>query len=263
MRFGIREVCDCSFDKLSGVGPKHFEIDSAKMSTLESSSSTVYAQGGQGYSRLLAWEGEKALTFTVEDALITLESFQALTGADVAPITGGYKFTTKTTSFAGYYAITAETLFRDEEGNDHRAVLTIPRAKLQSNLSLSMAPTGDPSTFTFTFDAMPSLDDKETLFTMEVYDHPEEILVYNGAGSVTTVSLAGSDPIFVKGASPKLSISTANVITVTAGSDSKTITIPYGANDTGITDLKDWYAKDTAVSNVTLEEGTTVKFYII
>lgn len=262
MRFGIREVCDCSFDKLSGVGPKHFEIDSARMSTLESSSSTVYAQGGKGYSRLLAWEGEKALTFTVEDALITLESFQALTGADVTPIDDGYKFTTKTTSFAGYYTIIADTLFRDENGNDHKAVLTIPRAKLQSNLNLSMAPTGDPSTFTFTFDAMPSLDDKETLFTMEVYDHPDAALTYDGTDSVTTVIVAGEDPISVKGASPKLSINNQQ-LTIAAGSESKTINILYETNDTGITDLKDYYAKEANVSDIPLAEGTTIKFYII
>jgi hypothetical protein len=43
MKFGIREVCDCKFTKLSGVGPDKFEINTAKMSTLDSSSSTVYA----------------------------------------------------------------------------------------------------------------------------------------------------------------------------------------------------------------------------
>jgi hypothetical protein len=43
MKFGIREVCDCIFTKQSGTGPKTFEINTAKMSTLDSSSSTVYA----------------------------------------------------------------------------------------------------------------------------------------------------------------------------------------------------------------------------
>jgi len=84
-RFGIREVCDLTFTKKvgSGEGPSSFVIDTAKMSTIESTSSTVYAQGGKGNSRLIAWEGEKTLTFTVEDALLTMESFHALTGAEV------------------------------------------------------------------------------------------------------------------------------------------------------------------------------------
>jgi hypothetical protein len=34
-------------------------IDSAKTSTLEGAATTVYAQGGQGNSRLITWEGER------------------------------------------------------------------------------------------------------------------------------------------------------------------------------------------------------------
>lgn len=48
--------------------------------------------------------------------------------------------------FAGYYYIEASTLFRDEEtGTDLPAELIIPRGKIQSNFTLSMANTGDPS----------------------------------------------------------------------------------------------------------------------
>lgn len=41
----------------------------------------MYAQGGRGYTRLVAWEGERTLTFTFEDALISPESFSILSGA--------------------------------------------------------------------------------------------------------------------------------------------------------------------------------------
>lgn len=149
MKFGIREVCDCAFRSLDGK--QDFYIDSAKMSTLESTSTTVYAQGGRGFSRLAAWEGEKTLTFTVEDALLTTDSFNALIGGTT---NGTYKITT--TDFAGYYEISASTLMRDVEyGTDHAATIVIPKAKLQSNLNIPMSPTGDPATFTFTFDAFP------------------------------------------------------------------------------------------------------------
>ena len=130
MKFGIREVCDLHFEKITGIGPDSFDIDTAKMSTLESSSSTVYAQGGKGNARLIAWEGEKTLTFTVEDALLTLESFWALTGADKTISENSITYTIKTTSFAGYYSITAKTLIRDEEGTDKVAIINIPKAKL-------------------------------------------------------------------------------------------------------------------------------------
>ena len=74
MKFGIREVCDCKFTSQDGKD-LDFTINTAKMSTLESASTTVYAQGGRGFSRLAAWEGEKTLTFTIEDAILTTESF--------------------------------------------------------------------------------------------------------------------------------------------------------------------------------------------
>jgi hypothetical protein len=78
----------------------------------------------------MAWEGEKTLTFTIEDALITLDSFHALTGTEKDIKEDKIIFTSKTTSFAGYYEIAASTLFRDENGEDHNAIITIPRAKL-------------------------------------------------------------------------------------------------------------------------------------
>ena len=163
--FGIREVCHCVFTAKDTSKHPSFIIDTAKMSTLESTATTVYAQGGSGNSRLLAWEGEKTLTFTIEDALMTRESFRALTGASVADNT--YKV--YPTSFAGYYSITAYTLVRQQsDGKDYLATITIPNAKLQTTLNLSMSATGDPSTFTFTFDAFPdpTNDDKNLMFSL-------------------------------------------------------------------------------------------------
>ena len=58
-----------------------FYMDTAKTSTLEGAATTVYATGGRGNTRLIAWEGEKTLTFTVEDALLSPISFAMLSGA--------------------------------------------------------------------------------------------------------------------------------------------------------------------------------------
>ena len=49
-------------------------------------------------------------------------------------------------TFAGYYYVEAETLFRDQSiGKDMPANLTFPNVKLQSNFTISMAASGDPS----------------------------------------------------------------------------------------------------------------------
>lgn len=60
-------------------------------------------------------------------------------------------------NFAGYYYIEADTLFRDEEtGNDVPAQFVIPRGKIQSNFTFTMANSGDPSTFSFVIDCFPA-----------------------------------------------------------------------------------------------------------
>ena len=90
MKFGVREICDVVFRAKYPVkiGSHTYEtgepvlyIDSAKTSTIEGAATTVYAQGGRGNARLIAWEGEKTLTFTVEDALLSPISFSMLSGA--------------------------------------------------------------------------------------------------------------------------------------------------------------------------------------
>lgn len=90
--FGIREIVEIGFKAKSTmrVGTQVFEkgepviyFDSAKTSTLESTTSVVYAQGGRGNPRLIAWEGDKAVTFSFEEALISPQSFAVLSGADL------------------------------------------------------------------------------------------------------------------------------------------------------------------------------------
>ena len=333
MKYGVREICDVVF-KAKGVmkvGNRIFYkdepvmyFDTLKTSSLEAASASVYAQGGRGNPRLIAWDGDRTLTFNMEDALISSEGLQILAGAGLleasskdtlkihatsqlsgndiiteedsstgavesveivlpqkpywpvigtgsgayvdysanyiyvmvldqygevfsepfipdvgkegatktsdeafVPVywddtdkewkpvgqttnkVGGYKITLKTSDdlaktnyatnkapvfgddipvgklfvgsgkdavlvdyyvekesgaqqieitadkFGGSFYIEADTLFRTQQGLDMPAEFIIPNGKIQSNFTLSMAATGDPSTFTFTVDAMP------------------------------------------------------------------------------------------------------------
>ena len=255
MKFGVREICDVVFkakatvkigDTVFQKGQPVLYIDTAKTSNLEAAATSVYAQGGRGNARLIAWEGEKTLTFTVEDALLSPMGFAMLSGAGLmkgatgkeiivhgtsyatADTTGKIDLTealgeteidtskplfvlsteqdgslstfmseaydyaegvltpnaeagvdvpknatvfvdyyTKKTegamqfeidseNFAGYYYVEAATLWRRQDnGKDMPAELIFPNVKIQSNFTFAMASSGDPSTFTFTMDAMP------------------------------------------------------------------------------------------------------------
>jgi hypothetical protein len=90
MKFGVREICDVVLKAkaTTKIGNKIFYknepviyFDSLKTSSMEGAATTVYAQGGRGNSRLAAWEGERTVTFTMEDALISPEGFMILSGA--------------------------------------------------------------------------------------------------------------------------------------------------------------------------------------
>ena len=246
MRFGVREICNVVFKAVTDrvIGGTEFKagmpvlyFDSLKTSTMEQATTTVYAQGGRGNTRLVAWEGEKTLTFTMEDALISEMGLAILAGANLfkadatkentlvvhvtetiadgkvskipsqaegvvayamklntagevegTPIeveisseategkyavtgieTGeiylvdyytdkaekAYQIDIEPQCFGGNFYIEADTLFLDTNGADHAAQFVIPNGKIQSNFTLSMASSGDPSTFTFTVDAFP------------------------------------------------------------------------------------------------------------
>ena len=301
MKFGVREIVDVVFKATEDNQPvgaltfqKYqpvFKIDTATTSSLEQATTTVYAQGGKGYARLIAWEGEKTMTFTVTDALMSPMGLAVLTGAglikpsdtktaemhvhctidtrvirtntgttedpvytytaevdlnDLRKETGlygatefkvcasseipayatlldgsgagigwydnvtvaadtGKSYCTVTGegvsaqkavftivpnaekkqpnpngtvqldfylvmtndaavqeiniepgSFGGYFYVEAQTLFRREDsGQDMAAEIIIPKAKIQSAFTFTMAASGDPSTFDFVMDAMP------------------------------------------------------------------------------------------------------------
>lgn len=299
MKFGVREIVDVVFKATSEgqkVGKKVFKkyqpvfmIDTATTSSLEQASTTVYAQGGKGNSRLIAWEGEKTMTFTVTDALMSPMGLAVLTGAGlinpgkdgatctqfhatvnkaldadgtavitladlqeetglttatkfsvasatvadifateldgsgagidwvsgvtVAPTGSGeadangyitvdaensatFTVTGKANTtvqldfylgmnnaitevtiapedFGGYFYVEAATLYRREDtGLDMAAEIILPKVKVQSNFTFTMAASGDPSTFDFTMDAFPGYTrfnkTKKVMCTMQI-----------------------------------------------------------------------------------------------
>lgn len=90
MKYGIREVANVVFKAKSAMkfgtidvvpGQPVLVIDTATTSSFEGNAETTYVNGGRGNARLLAWEGDKTLTFTIEDALISPIGLAILSGA--------------------------------------------------------------------------------------------------------------------------------------------------------------------------------------
>lgn len=100
MKFGVRDICDVVFKAKAPmtIGTATFRkgqpvlyIDTATASSLEQSTTTTYAQGGKGNTRLVTWEGEKTLTFTVTDALLSPIGLAILSGAGLFQAEGDNK----------------------------------------------------------------------------------------------------------------------------------------------------------------------------
>ena len=341
MKFGVRQCANIVFraKQETKIGTNTFHIgqpvlyiDTATTSSMEQASSSVYAQGGRGNARLIAWEGDKTLTFTVTDALISPVSLAMLSGAGLvkesgkkvhvhattaatmvisgssgiidltdalnefgtmstsatlgndggvyidsgsdAPlfiikteddgsitgdiVTSGTSLSTSTVTysvptdnadpykgkgiltvtnpkwngvttisenvnvlvdyyvikqseqvseiqltaqdFAGYYYVEADTLFRSQAtGIDMPANLTFPNVKVQSGFTITMAGTGDPSTFNFTMDAFPGYTyfdkSKQVLCVIQVV---EDSLAATSAGHTvmeSNTTIEHSDPL--------------------------------------------------------------------
>ena len=129
MKFGVREICNVTFKAKSNVtigkttfkvGQPVLYIDSAKTSTLEGAATTVYAQGGRGNTRLIAWEGEKTLTFTVEDALLSPLGLSVLSGAGL--IKG------KDTDFVHVHTTTTALVSGDDPTSPTKGIIDLTEA---------------------------------------------------------------------------------------------------------------------------------------
>ena len=132
MRFGVREICDVVLRAKNRmqVGNKIFYknepviyFDTLKTSSLEGAATTVYAQGGRGNARLVAWEGERTITYTMEDALISPEGFMILSGAGLVEATAAkpiYQHVTETVDAGDVIKST------NVDGNNTSSTVQIP-----------------------------------------------------------------------------------------------------------------------------------------
>lgn len=115
MKFGVREICDVVLRAKAAqkIGNKVFYknepviyFDSLKTSSLEGQSTTVYAQGGRGNARLIGWDGERTVTFTMEDALISPMGIAILTGAGLIEASDSNTIKMHTTEIVEAAAVT-------------------------------------------------------------------------------------------------------------------------------------------------------------
>jgi hypothetical protein len=153
-RFGIKEVADVKFyeiDATSGEkkGEAVLTLDTLKVSNIESTAEQAEARGGKGNAPLIIWDYGREITVTLEDALMSMETLSMMFEGKIDATDG--KVTINANTFPGVYYVEGKTFARNEvDGKDHIFTFTIPKAKIQSEVTLTMEAEGDPTVFNMT-----------------------------------------------------------------------------------------------------------------
>lgn len=87
-KFGLREVANVHLEALSddsrlgvNVGDIVLYFDTLKLANIEGTAENVEARGGRGNPALISWDYGREVTMTLQDALFSVESLAATTGA--------------------------------------------------------------------------------------------------------------------------------------------------------------------------------------
>ncbi len=153
-QFGIKEVADVGFYKVGKVSVSSTGVvtatedpvltfDTLKVSTLEMTAESAEARGGKGNPPLIIWDYGREVNVTLEDAVLSMGCLEAMFG----DTTGDNVITINANKFPGVYAIGGQTFARDIDGVDHLFTFYIPKAKIQSENTITMEAEGDPTVF--------------------------------------------------------------------------------------------------------------------
>ena len=165
-RFGIKEVADVTFYRLNSdgsLGEAVLYLDTLKTSNLEFTAEESEARGGKGNAALISWDHSREATLTLTDALLSTETLSMLLANDISS-TGDITISANT--FPGTYCVVGETFARDaESGEDDIFRFIVHKAKVQSNVTISMEADGDPTVIDMTLKVL--RDDNGHMITLK------------------------------------------------------------------------------------------------
>lgn len=153
-KFGIKEVADVGFytvgtvkvdtnGTVTATKAPVLTLDTLKVSNIEFTAEQSEARGGKGNAPLIIWDYGREATVTIEDALLSMETLQAMFG----DATDDTVVTINANKFPGTYTVVGQTYARDINGVDHLFTFVIYKAKVQSEVTLTMEAEGDPTVF--------------------------------------------------------------------------------------------------------------------
>jgi hypothetical protein len=160
--FGIKEVADVAFYNVGDVigidttngavkvksnAKPLFVLDTLKVSNIENTAEQADAKGGKGNAPLITWDYGREITISLQDAVLSMETLAMMFEEDVAGASDN-EIVISANTFPGNYTVVGKTYARDiQTGKDDLFVWYVPKAKVNSEVTLTMEAEGDPTVF--------------------------------------------------------------------------------------------------------------------
>lgn len=154
--FGIKEVADVAFYEVGSVtisdkglvtkGTPLFVLDTLKVSSIENTAEQSEAKGGKGNAPLIIWDYGREVNITLQDAVLSTQTLSMMFENSVG--SADDEIVISASTFPGTYAIVGKTFARDiADGKDRLFTWYVPKAKVNSEVTLTMEAEGDPTVF--------------------------------------------------------------------------------------------------------------------
>lgn len=162
--FGIKEVCDVAFypvdtitvtaagaiqenDNYEGTETAEplFILDTLKVSNIENTAEQSDAKGGKGNAPLLTWDYGREITISLQDAVLSEKTLSLMFENNAK--TADKEIVISANKYPGVYSVVGKTFARNMKGEDEVFVWFVPRAKVNSEVTLTMEAEGDPTVF--------------------------------------------------------------------------------------------------------------------
>lgn len=154
--FGIKEVADVGFYEVDSVqvdettgavtGTPLFILDTLKVSTIENTAEQTEARGGKGNASLIVWDHSREINIALQDAVLSEKTLSLMFEGNAAAADNCITISAQT--FPGTYAIVGKTFARNvSDGKDHMFTWYVPKAKVNSEITINMEAEGDPTVF--------------------------------------------------------------------------------------------------------------------
>ena len=157
MGFGIKEVCDVAFYKegdvteadgvLTATADPLFILDTLKVSNIENTAEQADAKGGKGNAPLLTWDYGREITVSLQDAVLSEKTLSLMFENGEDADSNSKVIEINANKYPGVYTVVGKTFAREIGGEDTVFTWFVPRAKVNSEVTLTMEAEGDPTVF--------------------------------------------------------------------------------------------------------------------